>query len=168
MSDRDRRRDPQAAAVAGEDRADLGAAEPPGLLELLAVDADILIDGRGLAGDHELRREGPGLRAAVAHRVAGHPGLLEDLATEEPGEGVLARVVQLELARTQALARWPELGELRKVRRLKFLRPLRPGERAILTLERRAEDRVEFLLAAPTEAGDDRISVGSLMFAAGA
>ncbi|KIG15850.1 Acyl-CoA synthetase, AMP-(fatty) acid ligase [Enhygromyxa salina] len=78
------------------------------------------------------------------------------------GAPIVPGVVQLELARAQALARWPELGALRWVRRLKFLRPLGPGEHLRLILDRRAPDRVEFSFVC----ADERVSVGSLSFSA--
>jgi acyl-coenzyme A synthetase/AMP-(fatty) acid ligase/3-hydroxymyristoyl/3-hydroxydecanoyl-(acyl carrier protein) dehydratase len=76
---------------------------------------------------------------------------------------IVPGVAQLELARSQTVARWPELGEARlaKVLRLKYLRPLRPGEHLRLLLERREPSRVEFRLVA----GEDPVSVGSLVFA---
>lgn len=77
------------------------------------------------------------------------------------GAPIVPGVVQLELARAQGLARWPELGALRFVRRLKFLRPLGPGEHLRLTLERRAADRVEFVFMSGS---GERVSVGSLSF----
>lgn len=74
---------------------------------------------------------------------------------------IVPGVVQLELARTQAQARWPELSQRRlaQVLRLKFVRPLRPGEHLRLEL-RRADARVNFLLIA-----DAPISSGTLLFA---
>jgi 3-hydroxymyristoyl/3-hydroxydecanoyl-(acyl carrier protein) dehydratase len=82
------------------------------------------------------------------------------------GVPIVPGVVELELARAKAVERWPELGSLRRALRVKFLRPLRPGERLALTLERRSEHRVEFCFAA--EHDDDRadtIATGSLTFA---
>lgn len=79
---------------------------------------------------------------------------------------IVPGVVQLELARTQTLARWPELAprRLAQVLRLKFVRPLRPGEHLRLELERRADDRVDFRLRVDGADGDT-ISSGSLLFA---
>ncbi|PRQ07650.1 AMP-binding protein [Enhygromyxa salina] len=77
------------------------------------------------------------------------------------GAPIVPGVVQLELARAEALARWPDLGALRWVRRLKFVRPLAPGERLRLILDRCAADRVEFSFVCD----GDRVSVGSLSFA---
>lgn len=74
---------------------------------------------------------------------------------------IVPGVLQLELARSKALERWPELGSLRRALRIKFLRPLRPGERLQMLLERRDEQRVEFTLA-----GADKIASGVLEFAA--
>jgi acyl-coenzyme A synthetase/AMP-(fatty) acid ligase/3-hydroxymyristoyl/3-hydroxydecanoyl-(acyl carrier protein) dehydratase len=78
---------------------------------------------------------------------------------------IVPGVVQLELARTQALARWPELVKpsghrLAQVLRLKFVRPLRPGEHLRLEL-RRSDMRVDFRLSADAVA----ISSGTLLFA---
>jgi acyl-coenzyme A synthetase/AMP-(fatty) acid ligase/3-hydroxymyristoyl/3-hydroxydecanoyl-(acyl carrier protein) dehydratase len=84
------------------------------------------------------------------------------------GAPIVPGVVQLELARAEALARWPELGSLRSVRRLKYVRPMKPGEHLRLILERRAIDRVEFsfvaVVARGVGAAGERVSVGSLSF----
>ncbi len=74
---------------------------------------------------------------------------------------IVPGVVQLELARELACARWSELGGLRRVLRLKFVRPLRPGERAELWLERRKPGSVEFVLASDP---NTPISSGTLEF----
>jgi 4-coumarate--CoA ligase (photoactive yellow protein activation family) len=76
---------------------------------------------------------------------------------------IVPGVLQLELARAKAVERWPELGTLRRALRVKFLRPLRPGERLTMLLERVGTDRVEFTLAS---ADADKIATGSLGFAA--
>lgn len=72
---------------------------------------------------------------------------------------IVPGVVQLDLARAQAQARWPELGGLRRVLRLKFVRPLRPGDHVELTLRRARPDVVEFTLHAT-----ETISTGTLEF----
>jgi acyl-coenzyme A synthetase/AMP-(fatty) acid ligase/3-hydroxymyristoyl/3-hydroxydecanoyl-(acyl carrier protein) dehydratase len=79
---------------------------------------------------------------------------------------IVPGVVQLELARSQALQRWPELKgrTLAKVLRLKFLRPVRPGEHLRLSLVRRGEDRVDFQLLAMLDS-EAPVSTGTLMFA---
>src|SRR5690606_13424791 len=59
---------------------------------------------------------------------------------------IVPGVLLLELARAKSVERWPELGVLRRALRVKFLRPLRPGERLQLLLWRHGVDRVEFTL----------------------
>ncbi len=70
-------------------------------------------------------------------------------------------VVELELARAEARACWSDLGPLRRVLRLKFVRPLRPGEHLHLRLTRRGS-KVDFCLFT---AVDDTVGVGQLEFA---
>jgi acyl-coenzyme A synthetase/AMP-(fatty) acid ligase len=85
---------------------------------------------------------------------------------------IVPGVVQLELARSQAVSRWPELVDrtLAKVLRLKFLRPLRPGEQLRLELVRRDASRVDFRLFDSFDHGLDpldpeaSVSTGTLMF----
>ncbi|NVB42532.1 AMP-binding protein [Pseudenhygromyxa sp. WMMC2535] len=72
---------------------------------------------------------------------------------------IVPGVLELALAREQAVARWPQLGRLSSARRLKFLRPLRPGERLQMSLRRRGQ-RVDFQLYR----GDDKVGVGTLEF----
>ena len=67
----------------------------------------------------------------------------------------------LDLAREQAQLRWPALGGLRRVLRLKFVRPLRPGEHLRMSLIRDGR-RVQFCLATDDS---DKIGVGTLEFA---
>lgn len=82
---------------------------------------------------------------------------------------IVPGVLQLELARSQAVCRWPELvgRTCKQVLRLKFVRPLRPGEHARLEVVRRADGRVDFrLLESRDGSGQDAaISTGTLMFA---
>jgi acyl-coenzyme A synthetase/AMP-(fatty) acid ligase len=78
------------------------------------------------------------------------------------GAPIVPGVLQLELARAKAVERWPELGSLRRVLRLKFVRPLRPGERLQMLLERRGADRVEFTLASSSA---EKLATGELGFA---
>lgn len=75
---------------------------------------------------------------------------------------IVPGVVQLELAVTQAKLRWPALGGLRRVLRLKFQRPLLPGEHAelVLTRPRAGAGQVEFTLQREGES----ISTGTLEF----
>jgi acyl-coenzyme A synthetase/AMP-(fatty) acid ligase/3-hydroxymyristoyl/3-hydroxydecanoyl-(acyl carrier protein) dehydratase len=78
---------------------------------------------------------------------------------------IVPGVVQLELARSQALSRWPELvgRGLSQVLRLKFLRPLRPGEHLRLELVRRGDARVDFQLLDSFDHAP--VSSATLMFA---
>jgi 4-coumarate--CoA ligase (photoactive yellow protein activation family) len=76
---------------------------------------------------------------------------------------VLPGVTQLGLlAVGEARATWPELGRLSGVRRLKFKRPVRPGEALDLELERLDATRVDFSICHAGEA----CSSGSLVFGA--
>lgn len=77
------------------------------------------------------------------------------------GAPIVPGVLQLELARAKAVERWPELGLLRRALRVKFVRPLRPGERLHMLLERRG-DKVDFTLAS---SDIDKIATGTLEFA---
>jgi acyl-coenzyme A synthetase/AMP-(fatty) acid ligase len=78
------------------------------------------------------------------------------------GAAIVPGVLQLELARAKAVERWPELGSLRRALRVKFLRPLRPGERLSMLLERSGTDRVDFTFA---RADADKVATGTLGFA---
>lgn len=80
---------------------------------------------------------------------------------------IVPGVVQLELARAQTQARWPELGRLRRVLRLKFIRPLGPGDRVELSLRRVRAGAVEFTLwsRATADAPAEPMSSGMLAFA---
>ena len=71
-------------------------------------------------------------------------------------------VVQLDLASSQARAGWDDLHSLARVLRLKFKRPIRPGESVVLELRRKDDRaRVEFRI----EAEDGLASSGVLDFA---
>jgi acyl-coenzyme A synthetase/AMP-(fatty) acid ligase len=60
---------------------------------------------------------------------------------------IVPGVATLELARASARSQWPDLGaRLARVLRLKFQRPVRPGEHLRLELSRRAGGRVDFKL----------------------
>jgi acyl-coenzyme A synthetase/AMP-(fatty) acid ligase/3-hydroxymyristoyl/3-hydroxydecanoyl-(acyl carrier protein) dehydratase len=80
---------------------------------------------------------------------------------------IVPGVVQLELARSQALLRWPDLvgRRLAQVLRLKFLRPLRAGEHLRLELVRHDFKRVDFRLLSLDHEHEASISTGTLMFA---
>jgi acyl-coenzyme A synthetase/AMP-(fatty) acid ligase len=79
---------------------------------------------------------------------------------------IVPGVVLLELARAKVVESWPTLGRLERALRVKFVRPLRPGERVQLQLERRGPDRVEFTIDGHSVDGrPDRIATGMLMFA---
>jgi acyl-coenzyme A synthetase/AMP-(fatty) acid ligase len=84
---------------------------------------------------------------------SGEPGLFDvsvprDLAYFEghfPGDGVLAGVVQLQvLVVRQAAVSWPELERPRRLSRLRFRRPIRPGDELVLRLTRPEPARVDF------------------------
>jgi len=82
-----------------------------------------------------------------------------------PGDPVLPGVAQLDgLVARQVERLWPDAGPLREVRRLKFSRVIRPGERVTLVLCRQAARRiVTFAL----EGREGRCSSGTLVFGAG-
>jgi 3-hydroxymyristoyl/3-hydroxydecanoyl-(acyl carrier protein) dehydratase len=82
------------------------------------------------------------------------------------GQPIVPGVVQLELARSWAQRCWPELAgrRLAQVLRLKFLRPLRPGEQLRLELVRLAGGRLDFRLLDQLD-HEAMISTGTLMFA---
>jgi acyl-coenzyme A synthetase/AMP-(fatty) acid ligase len=74
---------------------------------------------------------------------------------------VVAGVVQLDLAARLARQRWPDLGVLRRVLRLKFKRPLRPGDELVLVLSRAPGGaRVAFRCEAAHDA--EPVSTGTL------
>ncbi|MFV8753903.1 AMP-binding protein [Nannocystaceae bacterium ST9] len=75
---------------------------------------------------------------------------------------IVPGVVQLELAEAQARLCWPELGGLRRVLRLKFVRPLGPGDRVELVLRRARANAVEFVLRS---FANETMSTGLLEFA---
>lgn len=76
---------------------------------------------------------------------------------------IVPGVAQLDLARERAVDVWPDLGVLSRVLRLKFVRPLRPGESLQLRLTRRGP-KVDFCLYR-NQGDDDPIGVGQLEFA---
>ena len=90
----------------------------------------------------------------------------DDLAYLEghfPGDPIVPGVAQLvPLAEARARIAWPDLGGVAGVRRLKFMRGLRPGDELVLVLEREPEaPRVKFRIAA----GQDECTRGTLLFA---
>jgi 3-hydroxymyristoyl/3-hydroxydecanoyl-(acyl carrier protein) dehydratase len=56
---------------------------------------------------------------------------------------------------------------LRRAVRVKFVRPLRPGERLQLRLERGGKDRVDFVFAVDMFGKRETIATGTLHFAGG-
>lgn len=119
--------------------------EPTGKLrrdELLALLGGHPEKGRPHPGDGlELRpREGGGFDVHVpidARAFAGHFA----------GEPVLPGVVQLHTLVLGAVHRlWPELGHPRRITKLKFHKPVRPGDDLVVQLERSGA-RVSFALA---------------------
>jgi 3-hydroxymyristoyl/3-hydroxydecanoyl-(acyl carrier protein) dehydratase len=76
---------------------------------------------------------------------------------------ILAGVVQLEvLVARQIASMWPELGPIQRITRLRFRRPIRPGEDLRLTVERPSPDRVDFEI----HVGDRSCSSGTLHYEA--
>lgn len=81
-----------------------------------------------------------------------------------PGDPILPGVVQLQVVVIgQARLAWPTLGPTREVRRLKFTRPIRPGEIIALKLTRATPGggRIDFTLAVSGEAA----ATGTVRFA---
>ncbi len=82
-----------------------------------------------------------------------------------PGDPVLPGVAQLDaLVARQAERLWPDAGALRAVKRLKFSRVIRPGERIALRLER---DAPRGIVAFSIEGRDGRCASGTLVFGPG-
>ncbi len=78
-----------------------------------------------------------------------------------PSDPILPGVVQLHyLALAQARTRWPELGAVVRVTRVKFKRPIVPGEALVLALARKRSELVEFSLSC----GEQVASSGLLHF----
>jgi 3-hydroxymyristoyl/3-hydroxydecanoyl-(acyl carrier protein) dehydratase len=86
--------------------------------------------------------------ARSSHEIAAdHPGF----AGHFPGQPVLPAVVQLlDLVLPEVAATWPELGSVRELRRLKFLRPVLPGDTVDLVLVREAA-AIRFTISARDE-----------------
>ena len=82
-----------------------------------------------------------------------------------PGDPVLPGVAQLDgLVARQVERLWPRAGALRAVRRLKFSRVIRPGDRIALVLQRdAARGLVEFSI----DGAAGRCASGTLVFGAG-
>ena len=65
-----------------------------------------------------------------------------------PEEPILAGIVQLELlVRRQVVAMWPELTGIARITRLRFRKPIRPGDDLELSIVRAGPSRVEFDIA---------------------
>lgn len=96
----------------------------------------------------------------VSYSVRIPPDLLS-LQGHFPGNPVMpgtAQLLSIVLDRVRAL--WPELGEPRRVTRLKFKRTIRPGDPLEVRLDRGA-DEVHFEL----HRGREQCTVGTLVFA---
>jgi acyl-coenzyme A synthetase/AMP-(fatty) acid ligase/3-hydroxymyristoyl/3-hydroxydecanoyl-(acyl carrier protein) dehydratase len=105
------------------------------------------------------RREGD--RLLVELRV---PAGLAYFRGHFEGWPVLPGVAQLGvIAVREALAAWPELRALRRVRQLKFKRPIGPDQVLALELVRKEDARVDFSIVRDAEL----CSSGSLIFAPG-
>ncbi len=73
------------------------------------------------------------------------PGTLVFFEGHFPGRPVLGGVAQLDrIVLPRVEARWPDLGPLRHAQAIKFHRPIQPGDRLVLRLERRGGERVVF------------------------
>jgi acyl-CoA synthetase (AMP-forming)/AMP-acid ligase II len=68
-----------------------------------------------------------------------------------PGNPILPAVIQLDrLVLPQVRLRWPDLGSVRVIRRIKFKSPVRPGQRLRIHVERDG-DRVRFRICSEAE-----------------
>jgi 4-coumarate--CoA ligase (photoactive yellow protein activation family) len=68
------------------------------------------------------------------------------------GDPILPGVVQLKhIALREARRRFPELGSVERVTRVKFKRIVQPGEALVLTLERKGEHQVQFAMRVGAE-----------------
>jgi len=68
-----------------------------------------------------------------------------------PGNPILPGVIQLDrLVLPQVRLRWPDLGSVRVIRRIKFKSPVRPGQRLRIHVERDG-DRVRFRICSEAE-----------------
>jgi len=77
------------------------------------------------------------------------------------GHAILPGVVQVEvLVARQIAITWPELGRIRRVTRLRFKRPIRPGDDLVLQITRPDRERVDF----DVRCGTERCSSGTLHF----
>lgn len=82
-----------------------------------------------------------------------------------PGDPVLPGVVVLEQLVARTVARtWPALGGLRRLRRVKFTRTIRPGDVVEVELQHRGDAQVEFRVTC----GDEACASGTVTFAGAA
>ncbi len=73
------------------------------------------------------------------------PPELEYFRGHFPNEPILAGIVQLDvLVLRQALELWPDLTTVARIARLRFRKPIRPGDDLVLALSRPATPRVDF------------------------
>jgi len=77
------------------------------------------------------------------------------------GDAILPGVVQVEiLVARQVATTWPELARIRRVTRLRFRRPIRPGDDLVLEITRPERERVDF----DVRCGAEPCSSGTLHF----
>jgi uncharacterized membrane protein/3-hydroxymyristoyl/3-hydroxydecanoyl-(acyl carrier protein) dehydratase len=77
------------------------------------------------------------------------------------GHAILPGVVQVEvLVARQVAITWPELARIRRVTRLRFRRPIRPGDDLVLEIKRSERERVDF----DVRCGAEACSSGTLHF----
>jgi 3-hydroxyacyl-[acyl-carrier-protein] dehydratase len=78
-----------------------------------------------------------------------------------PEEPILPGMAQLLcLVVEPALGRWPELGAACGLSKVKFRRPIRPGDTVSISLERQGDRAVRFSLAC----GDSEVASGVVLF----
>jgi acyl-CoA synthetase (AMP-forming)/AMP-acid ligase II len=91
------------------------------------------------------------------------PATLGFFAGHFPGQPVLPAIVQLQrLALRLARRRWSDLGSLRGLSRVKFKKPIAPGDEIVVVLDRARPDLVKFELRVSGEP----VSSGNLLFGA--
>jgi uncharacterized membrane protein len=112
--------------------------------------------------DPKVRRFEPRPRDAIPGSFDVHvPANLAYFEGHFNGHAILPGVVQVEvLVARQIAITWPELDRIRRVTKLRFQRPIRPGDDLVLQITRPDRERVDF----DVRCGTERCSSGTLHF----